>query len=74
MKRTLSGIALAACFPLLLTAQGNDKKSSVPPPPPPLAERDQAIMVTMKRIGAGRFKATCLGLIDRVAKTGEPVV
>ena len=27
----------------------------------------------MKRIGAGRFKATCLRLIDRVATTGEPV-
>ena len=28
----------------------------------------------MKRIAAGKFKATCLKLMDRVAATGEPVV
>lgn len=27
----------------------------------------------MKRIGAAKFKATCLRLIDRVAETGEPL-
>ncbi|MGH7298625.1 MAG: type II toxin-antitoxin system Phd/YefM family antitoxin [Polyangiaceae bacterium] len=27
----------------------------------------------MKTIAAGRFKATCLQLMDRVAETGEPV-
>jgi len=27
----------------------------------------------MKRIAAGKFKATCLKLMDRVAATGEPV-
>ncbi|MCL2449657.1 MAG: type II toxin-antitoxin system Phd/YefM family antitoxin [Polyangiaceae bacterium] len=28
----------------------------------------------MKSIAAGQFKATCLALIDEVAKTGEPIV
>ncbi|OGQ10903.1 MAG: hypothetical protein A2138_01330 [Deltaproteobacteria bacterium RBG_16_71_12] len=28
----------------------------------------------MKTIQASRFKATCLQLMDQVAKTGEPVV
>ena len=34
------------------------------------------IIVTMKRltIPAGRFKAECLGLIDRVAETKEPFI
>lgn len=27
----------------------------------------------MKRVAAGKFKATCLKLIDRVASTGEPL-
>jgi prevent-host-death family protein len=27
----------------------------------------------MKQVAAGRFKATCLKLMDRVAATGEPV-
>jgi prevent-host-death family protein len=27
----------------------------------------------MKRVAAGKFKATCLKLMDRVAATGEPV-
>lgn len=31
-------------------------------------------MVTMKRVAAGRFKATCLKLMDEVAATGEPLV
>ena len=30
-------------------------------------------MVTMKTIAAGKFKATCLALIDHVAETGEPL-
>jgi prevent-host-death family protein len=27
----------------------------------------------MKKVAAGRFKATCLKLMDRVAATGEPI-
>ena len=27
----------------------------------------------MKKIAAAKFKATCLGLMDRVAETGEPL-
>ena len=27
----------------------------------------------MKKIAAARFKATCLGLMDHVAETGEPL-
>jgi prevent-host-death family protein len=27
----------------------------------------------MKRVAAGKFKATCLKLMDQVAATGEPV-
>ncbi|MGA2375941.1 MAG: type II toxin-antitoxin system Phd/YefM family antitoxin [Candidatus Sulfotelmatobacter sp.] len=28
----------------------------------------------MKRIPAGQFKAQCLAIMDKVSKTGEPVV
>ncbi len=28
----------------------------------------------MKQIAAGQFKAQCLAIMDRVSKTGEPVV
>ncbi|MBK9000102.1 MAG: type II toxin-antitoxin system prevent-host-death family antitoxin [Myxococcales bacterium] len=27
----------------------------------------------MKKVGAAKFKATCLSLMDRVAETGEPL-
>jgi prevent-host-death family protein len=30
--------------------------------------------MTAKRIPAGEFKAKCLGLLDRVAASGEPIV
>ena len=31
-------------------------------------------MKTERSIAAGRFKAECLALLDRVARTGEPLV
>ena len=31
-------------------------------------------MTTMKQIPAGKFKAQCLAVMDRVSQTGEPVV
>lgn len=39
--------------------------------------RTGLILVTMKTaksIAAGKFKAECLALLDRVARTGEPLV
>jgi prevent-host-death family protein len=30
--------------------------------------------ITMKQIPAGKFKAQCLAIMDRVSKSGEPVI
>jgi prevent-host-death family protein len=30
--------------------------------------------MTMKQIPAGKFKAQCLAIMDRVSKSGEPVI
>ena len=34
---------------------------------------DHIILVTVKKIAAAKFKATCLRLMERVAATGEPL-
>lgn len=39
----------------------------------PRLTRDHATLVTVQRVAAAKFKATCLKLMDRVAETGEPV-
>lgn len=41
-----------------------------------MANKSGHIIVTMSKrtIPAGRFKAECLALLDRVAETGEPYV